>query len=123
MDDAIPADTESYQDSNVALYHTYTYRIKAHNSFGDSGYSNETSQYIDPLLPNAPSSLNSSVVGTAVNLTWTDNSDNEENFALERRVDPGSYSILSDTIPANTVNYNDSTTTPLHTYTYRIKAH
>lgn len=123
LDDAIAADTESYQDSNVTLYHTYTYRVKAHNSFGDSDYSNETSQYIDPLLPNAPSSLNSTVVGTAINLTWTDNSDNEENFILERSVDSGSFSILSDTIPADTENYNDSTTAPLHTYTYRIKAH
>jgi hypothetical protein len=123
LNDAITADTESYQDSNVALYHTYTYRIKAHNSFGDSDYSNETSQYIDPQLPNAPSSLNSSVIGTAVNLTWTDNSDNEDNFILERKVDSGTFAVLAGSIPADTENYNDSTTAPLHTYTYRIKAH
>ena len=40
------ANTESFRDEGLAPAHTYTYRVKARNNWGDSGYSNETSQYV-----------------------------------------------------------------------------
>ena len=42
----LPSDTETYRDADLAPLHTYKYRVKARNGFGDSGYSNETSEYI-----------------------------------------------------------------------------
>ena len=42
----LPAGTESHIDSSLPPLHTYTYRVKARNSVGDSEYSNETSQYV-----------------------------------------------------------------------------
>ena len=42
----LPADTSSYPDDTVAAFHTYTYRVKAVNNFGESGYSNEASEYV-----------------------------------------------------------------------------
>lgn len=42
----LPADTETFVDPGLAPPHTYTYRIKARNGQGDSGYSNETSEYV-----------------------------------------------------------------------------
>lgn len=42
----LPLNTESFVDSNLQPLHTYTYRVKARNSFGDSDYSNETSEYV-----------------------------------------------------------------------------
>jgi hypothetical protein len=121
--DTVPTDVNTYTDSSLA-YGTYRYRIVAHSTSScDSPVSNTAIGVISSNLPNAPSSLNSSVIGSAVNLTWTDNSNNEESFILERRVDSGAFAVLAGSIPANTENYNDSTTAPLHTYTYRIKAH
>jgi hypothetical protein len=42
----LPANTESYEDPGLAPQHTYAYRVKAHNNYGDSDYSNEASQYV-----------------------------------------------------------------------------
>ena len=42
----LPANTESYEDPSPAPPHTYAYRVKARNNYGDSDYSNETSQYV-----------------------------------------------------------------------------
>lgn len=42
----IPANTETYFDTGLQPLHTYTYRIKAANNYGDSDYSEEISQYI-----------------------------------------------------------------------------
>lgn len=44
--DTLPANTESYRDEGLLPLHTYAYRVKARNNWGDSGYSNETSQYV-----------------------------------------------------------------------------
>jgi len=44
--DTLPADTTSYQDSNPAVLHTYHYRVKARNGFGDSAYSNEAAVFV-----------------------------------------------------------------------------
>ncbi|MBN1788363.1 MAG: DNRLRE domain-containing protein [Sedimentisphaerales bacterium] len=122
LDDTIGADTESYQDSGLAMYHTYTYRIKAHNGYGDSDYSNETSEYVAPSVPDAPSGLGSTIIGTTISLSWTDNSNNEDNFVLEREIDSNGFDVLDDAIPANTTTYQDSDTELYHTYTYRVFA-
>ena len=42
----LDADTAEYIDITVNQLSTYTYRVKAYNGFGDSGYSNEASIYI-----------------------------------------------------------------------------
>ena len=60
-----------------------------------------------------------------VNLSWTDNSDNETGFVIERKngdstsVNP--Y-ILIDTVSANETAYTDTGLTPNTTYTYRAFA-
>jgi hypothetical protein len=46
----LPPDTETYRDEGLAPAHTYIYRVKARNNWGDSGYSNETSQYVPQEL-------------------------------------------------------------------------
>ncbi len=44
--DNLPADTVAYQDVGPAVLHTYHYRVKARNGFGDSAYSNEAAVYV-----------------------------------------------------------------------------
>ncbi len=46
--DNLPVDAVAYVDNNLTAYHTYTYRVRARNSFGYSLYSNEVSRYISP---------------------------------------------------------------------------
>jgi hypothetical protein len=111
-------------NNNYATISAYRYRVVGHSSGScDSSPSNVAVAVLTSQLPNAPSSLNSTVNGYTVNLTWTDNSNNEETFILERKVDSGDYAFLAGSITADTESYNDTDTAPLHTYTYRIKAH
>jgi len=72
--------------------------------------------------PAAPSNLTATAVSKSqINLAWQDNSNNENNFVVERKKGTGSYSVIA-TLPANTTSYNDTGLTKNTTYTYRVKA-
>ena len=80
------SNTTSYSDTDVTANTTYTYRVKALNSGGDSAYSNSaTATTLTASLPSAPSNLTATAVSkTQINLSWTDNSNNETGFKIER---------------------------------------
>ncbi len=56
-----------------------------------------------------------------VTIEWSDNSDNETGYDIDRSVDGGDYSDLT-TEAADSTSYVDSTTSANHTYQYRIRA-
>ncbi|MBU1700956.1 MAG: DNRLRE domain-containing protein [Candidatus Eisenbacteria bacterium] len=118
-------DAESYTDNNhegdPLPSGTYTYRVTATNSHGNSSPSNEATTVISSEAPEAPMNLISEIIGFAIALSWTDNSDNEESFIVERSVDGSEFSEL-EPLPANTEGYIDEDLPPLHTYTYRVMA-
>ncbi|RJP57218.1 MAG: DNRLRE domain-containing protein [Candidatus Auribacter fodinae] len=124
--DTVSSDETSYTDDNSGSGSlpngTYNYRVAAYNSNGTSNLSNEASAVISSSVPDAPSDLDSTLDGFDISLTWTDNSDNEEYFVLERRADSGSYAVLDGNLSADTASYDDTGLQPLHTYTYRVKA-
>ena len=71
--------------------------------------------------PAAPSNLTAPAVSsTQINLTWQDNSNNEDNFVVERKT-TGSFSVIA-TLPANTASYSNTGLKKNTTYTYRVKA-
>jgi hypothetical protein len=73
--------------------------------------------------PEAPAAPVPSVVsGNRVNLAWTDRSDNELGFALERSLDGTAYNLV-DTVGANITAYSDRTVRPATTYFYRLRAY
>lgn len=59
---------------------------------------------------------------SAVTCSWTDNSDNEDYFVLERSTDSLSFTDIAHPA-ANATAYNDAGLTPATKYFYRIKAH
>ena len=61
------------------------------------------------FLPvDAPQNVTATVVGTKeVEITWSDMSDNEDGFYIERAID-GAFERL-DTLAANTTSYTDNT--------------
>ena len=124
--DTVGADSVSYLDDNKGSAPlpagSYNYRVVSYNANGSSNPSNESSAIITSSIPNAPSALDSELNGFDITLTWTDASDNEEGFVLERRIDSGSFTVRSDTIAGDTETFLDSNLLPPHTYTYRIKA-
>ena len=75
-------------------------------------------------LPLGPSGLTATVVAgppMQVMLQWTDNSNNETNFRIERATVPGAFATLT-TVFANTVGYTDLTALADLTYRYRVIA-
>lgn len=74
-------------------------------------------------VPVAPSTLNASVAGaTQANLSWTDNSENEAGFRLERSTDAVAWSVIA-TLPANTTAFTDAGLAADTTYYYRVRAY
>jgi|GEM_PF-625969 len=72
--------------------------------------------------PVAPSGFGATVVsGTRVDLQWVDNSDNEANFAIERRYAGWIWETLASA-PAKTPSYVDTPTIPGVLYEYRIRS-
>lgn len=57
----------------------------------------------------------------SVDLTWTDNSDNEDGFEIFRGTTSGSLSSIT-TVGANTTTYTD-TNAPRDTVYYRVEAY
>jgi hypothetical protein len=71
--------------------------------------------------PNAPSELKVAEASGGAHLTWKDNSDNEDQFMIERKQGNGSFTTL-DTVGANKPEYHDGKVTAGTTYSYRVMA-
>lgn len=83
----------------------------------------KTSTTEPELPPNNPTNLNVyNIDYTIISLEWTDNSDNEEFFLLERG--DGDSTLLSEIVEltSNTKTYIDSNLTKGSKYYYRIRA-
>jgi hypothetical protein len=69
----------------------------------------------------APNNLAGSPGTNSINLTWNDNSNNEDSFTLQRSAPGGSWVTIA-TPEANTTSYNDSSLSPNSTYYYTMHA-
>ncbi len=115
MDDA------DYSDTGLTPDTAYYYRVCAVNLGGKTGYSNVANAitYISP--PTAPAGLSATVISSSqIDLTWTDASDNEAKFEIERR-HAGPFANAADNT-ANDTTYSDTGLTPSVTYHYRVRA-
>ncbi|QGY43523.1 T9SS type A sorting domain-containing protein [Maribellus comscasis] len=72
--------------------------------------------------PDAPSDLSATAGTEDVDLMWTDNSDNETGFYIERSDDGGDF-MLIDSTGANVATYTDTSVMVNVEYTYRISAY
>ena len=111
---------ESYNDTSCGDGTLYSYRVRGRNDTGEgyeySGYSNEADA-ITPLP--APTGLKgtSNAAGTAITLTWNDNSQHEDSFKIFQGA------ALIHTTAANVESYPVTGLTPGHTYTFSVKAY
>lgn len=82
--------------------------------------------YLDKKLsvPNAPSGLNATAASTnQINLSWSDNSDNEEGFKIERSKDNTNNWTEIASVGANVENYENTGLSANTKYYYRVRAY
>lgn len=76
-----------------------------------------------PTPPNAPSNLNVLAVSSSrIDLSWSDNSNNETGFKIERRTETGSYVEIA-IVGANITSYSDIGLSESTRYYYRIRSY
>jgi subtilisin len=115
---SVGANVTAYADTGLAPLITYFYRVRSFNSAGNSGYSNESSA--TTFLP-APSNLGATGVSPGqINLSWSENSNLEDGFKIER-MNGGGFSQIAS-VGANVTTYSDTGLTPSTTYSYRVRA-
>ncbi|NDJ84495.1 MAG: fibronectin type III domain-containing protein [Chloroflexi bacterium] len=91
--------------------------------------SNQPPVYIDEIkftttvIPvSAPTDLSADVVSTSqIDLTWTDNANDETGYEVERSIDGGAWTTLA-VLAANSEAYSDTTVSYGNEYRYRVRA-
>lgn len=80
------ANVNNYSNTGLTASTSYSYRVRAYNTAGDSEYSSTASAVTQalPVTPAAPTNLAATVVSRSqINLTWIDNSSTETGFRIE----------------------------------------
>ena len=113
----------TYQDVTVAAGQTYSYRVIAFNTAGDSTPSNEATVTM-PGTPSAPVGLQVLLVSpTQATLTWTDTSANETGFRIRRRIgSTGTWSEIG-TVGQNFTTFSNSGLPAGTTFFYRVTSY
>lgn len=117
----------SHDDSALSANTTYTYRVRAANDDGSSGYSNVASTRTPDGPPVSPSSLTARALRqggkVSVELWWDDRSNDETSFEVERcRGSNCSDFALLTVTAANATTFIDRAVTRRSTYRYRVRA-
>src|SRR6266571_8366812 len=103
---------------------TYTFQARATevNQGARTGVSSQPAVTV-VALPNAPSALGAVIATVAqIDLSWTDGSDNETGFKIERKAGAGgTYSQIA-TVAANVTSYSDTSVSAGNTYYYRVRS-
>ncbi len=119
----VPSNITTYSDTTLTPNTTYSYRIRAINAMGSSPYSNDASATTFSLVPAAPTGLiATSLSPTQVSLSWTDASQNETGFTIERSTTAGGNFIVVGSVDTNIKTYTDNNLTASTQYFYRVQA-
>lgn len=115
-------DATSYQHSGLAPLTTYHYRVRAQNTIGPSDYSNVASATTLNGPPAAPTGLDATAVSSSrIDLTWTDNANNEDGFEIEWSTDNFTTSTTIE-VGEDVVSYQHTGLTPGTSYSYRVRS-
>jgi len=111
----VNANTTSFTDTGLASDTDYTYRISSYNAGGESTLSGPLRITTPVEVSVSPGGLSSRVISpTEIELTWQDNSENEDGFRVYRN----GKKIAE--VGANTTSYVDTGLEENTNYTYRV---
>jgi hypothetical protein len=116
----------TYTNTGLKAGITYTYRVRAYNSAGNSGYANTAyaTTFPPPSPPAAPSGLMiSGVYRNQINISWIDTAVNEDGFVVERCSGRNCINFQQlATLTANSRTYINKNLRK-GTYSYRVRAY
>ncbi|WP_340153006.1 reprolysin-like metallopeptidase [uncultured Marivirga sp.] len=118
----VDSNTSTYSDTDIVGQTQYFYRVKAVLDIFSSDYSNDINITTQLQVPPAPSTITASNLESGnVLIQWTDNTDLEEGYILERsQGDNTNYSNLAE-LEANSFDFVDETVEEESVYFYRVK--
>jgi len=123
---SVGANVTSFSNTGLAASTEYFYRVLAHNTAGNSAFSNEANATTQspPTPPAAPSGLTATTVSSSqINLAWSDNASNEDGFKLERKTGAaGTYAEVGS-VGANVTSFSNTGLAASTQYFYRVLAH
>jgi FtsP/CotA-like multicopper oxidase with cupredoxin domain len=116
----------TFTDLGVTAGTTYNYRVAAVNAGGYSAWA-VSNEVIVPPTPLAPSSVLATAVAgqnaARVTLTWTDNSNNETRFEIQRATDPNfTANVVNAQVGANVRTYSTGTVPRSTAFYFRVRA-
>jgi hypothetical protein len=113
-----PANATTFTDTTAGTTTTWSYIVVAYNAAGNS----PSVAFLAPAPPAAPTNMVATLqAGPQIRLTWTDNSNSEQSFTIEKSVSGGAFGPLAS-VAANVTTYTDIGVTVGGTYQYRVKA-
>ena len=117
------ADVVAFSDTTAIPGATYDYQVYAFNANGNSAPSNSVQANVPNVAPADPTNLAATLVtSTQVDMSWTDNSNNEDGFRVERSDDGGGIWNEVGTTAADVATFSDAGLTPGTAYMYRVYA-
>lgn len=76
----------------------------------------------DDSRPEAPTDLMAAALDGGAHLTWEDNSDNETEFMIQRKLEADAEYTTVATVPFDTTQYHDAPLESGTTYMYMVMA-
>ena len=120
----LPANTTTWTDTGRPDNTTYYYRVYASNATGNSAFSNVLNVTTLLAVPDDPTTLIITGVSTnSISMMWSDQSDNELGFLIERSLQSGTgYSVVQTTAP-NVQTFTNNGLNDDTQYFYRVRAY
>ena len=123
--DTVGPNVQSYADTTCSPSTEYCYQVLAYNQYGTAWSPTAcATTFSAEVPPEAPSGLDAVTVSpTRIDLSWTDNANNEDGFKIEVDVGNTGTFVYLDTVGANTTSYSHTGLTEGTTYCYRVYAY
>ncbi len=120
---SLGANTESYTVNGLAAGTRYWFHVRAQNSQDTSPWSGVDNAVTAQVKPAAPSALvATATTDVQINLSWTDNSNNEAGFRIFRSTDNVTFAQIA-TVGANVKTYSNTGLSGNRRFYYKVLSH